>query len=97
MVPHGIHAQEHETPIEDGLKVIHTEVQRGHYPMLSLYNESDWHIWIAVPEGNSFWLVSRAYGVDQPLLIDDLDSVRENLMDYRNGSMNFVTYNVEEQ
>lgn len=96
MAPYGIHAQHHEMPIEDGLESIRTEVQRGHYPILSVYNVPvGWHIWIALPDANSFRLVSRAYGCDDPVKINDLNIVRRNLNLHRKGRIHFVTYDAD--
>ncbi len=97
MAPYGIRAEQHEMPIKDGFGTIQREVQRGHYPILSLYSEPvGWHIWVAIPDGDSFCLVSRAYGYDEPLQVDDLNTVRRILIQYRNGKIHFVTYDADE-
>ena len=97
MANFGITAQDHETPIEDGLSRIQDEIQRGHYPILSMYSDRvGWHIWVAVPDGDSFRLLSRAYGYDETLEIDDLDVLRQNLTKFRGGKIHFVTYDLSE-
>lgn len=95
LAPYGITAQDHEMPTDAGFEVIRTEVQRGHFPIVSVFSDPvGWHIWVAIPRGDSFRLASRAYGRDRPLEIGDLDYVRDNLKRFRNGRINFVTYDV---
>ena len=93
MASYGVHAQDHEKPIDEGCKSIKLEVRRGHFPILSVYSKPlGWHIWVAVPDGASFRLVSRAYRNDKPLKINDLDVVRQNLNKFSGGRVHFVTY-----
>jgi len=95
MAPHGVHAQDYEKPIDEGFQIVRSEVQCGRYPILSLFSAPvGWHIWVAVPHGDSFRLVSKAYGYDLPLDIDNLEMVRTNLNKYRNGKIHFVTYSL---
>ncbi len=97
MAPYGVHAQDHELSLDEGFEAIRTEVQRGHFPLLSVFSDPvGWHIWVAIAGGDSFQLVSRAYGYDDPLRIDDLSDVRVNLNRHRRGRVHFVTYDVDE-
>ena len=96
MRSYGVLAQEQELPITEGFEKILSEVQRGHYPLLSVYssNAGGWHIWAAIPHGDSFCLVSRAFGHETPLTIEDLSQVKDNLTQYRSGKVHFVTYEI---
>jgi len=87
--------RDHEKPIDEGFALIQSEVQHGRFPILSVYcNPIGWPIWVAVPDGKSFRLISRTYGDNNPLEMNDLNDVRENLNQHRGGKINFVTYDL---
>jgi hypothetical protein len=93
---YGVWAQDKELPLAEAFAEIQSEVQRGHFPLLSVYDPSSgrWHIWAAIPHDHSFRLVSRAFGHNRPLEIDDLNEVRENLARHRLGKVHFIRYDV---
>ena len=97
MAQYGVIAQDQETLVDDGFTSILTEVQNGRYPILSVYSDPvGWHIWVAVPDGESFRLISRAYGCDTPLEMNNLNVVRQNLNRHRDGKIHYVTYELAE-
>ncbi len=94
---YGINAEDHETNIDEGFAEIETEVQKGNFPILSVFSDPvGWHIWVAVRDGESFRLISRAYGYNNVLEMNDLNVVRQNLNQYRGGTIHFVTYDLSE-
>lgn len=89
----GITAISREDTISAGFQRIESEVKEGRFPLLSVHNESlGWHVWVAVPIESSFRLLSRSFNNPHTHEISDLNTVRLNLTEHRNGQINFATY-----
>jgi hypothetical protein len=96
LAAYNVQAHDEESLIDDGFAAIQEEINRGRYPLASIYCDPiGWHIWVAIPDRDAFKFVSKGYNIDNMLDIS-LSDARANLERYRKGRIHYATYDVVE-
>jgi hypothetical protein len=89
---YGIDASDQRTSIEDAVEQIEAEVQSSRYPLVSLFDQLQFHIWVAISGGDGFVLRSRSYNNEAIARIDDVEELVTKSKQYQSGTLHFVTY-----
>jgi hypothetical protein len=89
---YGITAKPEEVPFDEGMRLIESEIDRGHFPLVSLGSSvTGWYIWIAVRENESVRFLSKGFAI-KDILEQGRHEASQILAVHRRGLINFATY-----